>query len=172
MFAIRYPEVVDRLALVSPAAVTAKDRNQFNRRLTKRIRNLEILARQRELIRSGLRKGNPSEFRQRAFELTLEPFLKEPANARGVQRIRVAQRARSAVWRSLGNYDLSARVATLDVPSLVIHGRYDPIPLAASQHTAELLGAELVIFEGSGHMPFLEEHSRFVAVLDAFLPSS
>jgi proline iminopeptidase len=53
----------------------------------------------------------------------------------------------------------------------VLAGRHDPIPVDAAERTAATLGAELVVFEASGHCPHVEEPERFSAVLDAWLPA-
>ena len=73
------------------------------------------------------------------------------------------------MWRSLGDYDLTSEIADITSPSLVIHGRYDPIPLSSSELIADLLGAPLEIFENSGHMPFFEERMRFLDIAEDFL---
>lgn len=58
----------------------------------------------------------------------------------------------------------------LSVPALVIHGAQDRVLLpAAGRHIAGLLpGAELTLYEGVGHAPFLEHPARFDADLAAF----
>ncbi|HEY2806090.1 MAG TPA: alpha/beta hydrolase, partial [Gemmatimonadales bacterium] len=59
------------------------------------------------------------------------------------------------------------------VPTLILHGRWDPVPVAASETLASLLpDARLVVFEDSGHALYAEETDRFVQVLDEFLPST
>lgn len=60
---------------------------------------------------------------------------------------------------------------TLKVPALVIHGVQDQVLLpAAGEAIAALLpGAELRLYEASGHAPFLEEPARFDADLAAFM---
>ncbi len=53
----------------------------------------------------------------------------------------------------LADGDRTARLARLSVPSLVIHGREDPlVPIAAGRDTARAIpGAELMELEGVGH---------------------
>ena len=70
----------------------------------------------------------------------------------------------------MGDYDLRDKLASLSVPALVLHGQHDAIPISSAEETASLLGAELVVFEHSGHVPYVEEPHKFVATLDAFLP--
>ncbi len=169
LLAISCPERVGRLALISPAAITYRDREKYQHRLAERQRELQIMQRLRAIVSADLRRKDPASFRQRTFELTLEPFLKNPEAAAGAPPVRISQRARTAIWRSLGKYDLSPEVVELRIPALVIHGKYDPIPLSASERTAALLGAKLVEFDNSGHMPFLEETNRFAETVGDFL---
>jgi proline iminopeptidase len=67
--------------------------------------------------------------------------------------------------------DVREGLGTIAAETLILHGRHDPVPLAASEVlAARLPHARLVIFEDSGHTLYTEETGRFVAVLDAFLP--
>jgi proline iminopeptidase len=68
-------------------------------------------------------------------------------------------------------YDLRDRLHEIRVPTLIVVGRHDWItPVEASEEMAAgIPGAELVIFEHSGHSPQLEESERFLAVVRDFL---
>jgi proline iminopeptidase len=69
-------------------------------------------------------------------------------------------------------YDWRSRVRGLSVPSLVIHGERDPLPLAAAQLVADTLpAARLAVIPGAGHMPFWESPESFFRLVDAFLTS-
>lgn len=170
LYTVRHPTRVNRLALVSPAPVTARGRAEFNRRLDRRLQDPWLERARNALEVSDLRHREPNQYRQRSFELSITPYLRDPDRAEHVKRFVVSSRVRDAVWRSLAQYDLTAELSRLAVPSLVIHGRFDPIPLSSSERTADLLSAQLAVFEKSAHLPFLEEFARFVAVLDGFLP--
>ena len=76
-----------------------------------------------------------------------------------------------AFSQNIPNFDLTARLSEIAVPTLVIVGRHDWItPLEASQELAAgIPNAELVVFENSGHSPQQEEHERFVQVVRDFL---
>ena len=54
---------------------------------------------------------------------------------------------------------------------MVLVGRHNPEgPLPCSKELFEGIShARLVIFERSGHYPFVEENSRFTEALDVFL---
>ena len=167
--AIHNPGRVERLLLISPAPITTQYRRRYLEELHRRTVDLGIIGRQRDLLSSGLRRRDPAAFRRSAFQLTLAPFLKDPGRYLGIAAFQISHRARDALWRSLGNYDLTDDLSKLSVQALVIHGRHDPIPLSSSQCVADLLGARFAIFEDSGHLPFFEEHDLFLRVSEEFL---
>ncbi len=172
LFATEHPERVGRLALVSAAPVHAGARREFQQRLSERMEAPAIVRARDELRQSGLRESDPQAYRKRAFELSVAGYFTHPARARGLTPFRVTGRTQQAVWNSVGDYDLREKLASLSVPALVLHGQHDAIPVSSAEETASLLGAELVIFEHSGHVPYVEEPHKFVAALDPFLPRS
>ena len=64
-----------------------------------------------------------------------------------------------------------ARLRGITQPTLVLAGRHDRVcPVEAAElMAAKILHAELVVFEQSGHMMFVEEPDRYVEVVDEFL---
>lgn len=70
----------------------------------------------------------------------------------------------------LVTYDVSDDLARIDVPVLVVGGSRDAVlPVHLSRHMAEVIpDAELVIFEGCGHMAPFERHDELTAVLRKF----
>lgn len=67
--------------------------------------------------------------------------------------------------------DYSRRLKEICVPALICVGRFDPqAPVACSEELARSIPeARLVIFEQSGHYPFVEERQQFMQVLSGFL---
>jgi proline iminopeptidase len=55
------------------------------------------------------------------------------------------------------------------VPSLVIHGEEDPIPIEAARVTAELIGAEFHRLPRCGHVPYVEAEGEFRRLVGGFL---
>jgi len=70
-----------------------------------------------------------------------------------------------------GGIDVEDRLGEATHPVLVLAGRHDRIcPAAASEDMARRLpDAELVVFENSAHMTFVEEQDRYLAVVRQFL---
>jgi proline-specific peptidase len=71
---------------------------------------------------------------------------------------------------TLKNWDITARLGEIDVPTLVTSGRFDECtPLIAETVHRAIPGSEWVLFEESSHMAFAEEPERYLEVLDGFL---
>ena len=68
----------------------------------------------------------------------------------------------------LPTFNVLSRLGEIKVPTLVMAGRHDwitPPPQAAERLHAGLPNSKLVIFEESGHFPFIEEHDKFVTTV-------
>jgi proline-specific peptidase len=74
------------------------------------------------------------------------------------------------VTGALRGWDVRDRLREIEVPTLVIRGRYDMCtePIAA-ELVDGIRGAREVVFEQSSHTPVLEESERYVDVLRGFL---
>jgi len=69
-----------------------------------------------------------------------------------------------------GDFDVTDRLAEIDVPTLVIAGRNDQcVPALSEAIHAGVPGSELVIVEGASHLPFLERPDEYFSVLNRFL---
>lgn len=67
-------------------------------------------------------------------------------------------------------YDWRDRLRALSLPTLVIHGEEDALPLTVSAELAALLPrAQRQLVPHSGHMPFWEAPEVFFPIVDSFL---
>jgi proline iminopeptidase len=90
------------------------------------------------------------------------------------QGLQVSAEACTAGGRCMADYDVRADLVRIDVPTLVLAGRHDfilPPDVTAEPLAAGVPGAELVVFEDSGHFPFVEENDAFLRVVRRFLGS-
>jgi proline iminopeptidase len=161
--------IPERLVLIDPAPVTRQFRERFEAEFARRQSGLAVQSLRTELAESGLRERDPDAYRQRAFELSVAGYFAEPSAARDLTPFRVTGRVQQSVWESLGDFDFRSRLAAVRVPALIVHGREDPIPLESSADVARALGAELVVLEGSGHVPYVEQPERLFQAIERFL---
>jgi proline iminopeptidase len=171
LYATEHADRMERLALVSPAPSWRAARDEFERRFAERNLAPELQA-ERETVRaSDLRVRDPDAFQRRMFELSVVPYFYDPKKAHELTPFRVIGRTQEEVWKSLGHYDLRPKLPLLrSVPSLVLHGQDDPIPIAAARETASLIGAEFHALDRCGHCPHVERPEEFRRTLDDFLP--
>ncbi|MFW6201363.1 MAG: alpha/beta fold hydrolase [Gemmatimonadota bacterium] len=71
---------------------------------------------------------------------------------------------------SLGEYDWTPELARLRIPTLIVHGEDDPLPVGGARQWADALpDVQLVVVEDAGHFPFFERPEVFFPVVEAFL---
>jgi L-proline amide hydrolase len=71
---------------------------------------------------------------------------------------------------TLGGWDITPRLGSIEVPVLVTSGRHDEAtPAQMAIITEHIPQAEWVVFEQSGHMSHAEEPDRYMGVLADFL---
>lgn len=162
-----------RLALIDPAPVTRAHRQTFEAEFARRQSSPEVAKLRSDLAESGLRESDPDAYRQRTFELGVAGYFADPTAAHDLTPFRVTGRVQQSVWESLGDFDLLApgQLDSIHVPALIVHGRQDPIPLESSEAAAHAMGAELVVIEGSGHVPYVERPDALFPALRRFLDS-
>ena len=98
--------------------------------------------------------------------------------ARSLENARAHPAARNAMFGPneveprgrLADWDVTARLAEISCPTLVVSGRHDlaPPPSVATLYRG-IPSSEWVVFEQSSHVPHLEEPQRYLEVLDGFL---
>ena len=68
-------------------------------------------------------------------------------------------------------YDVRGELPHFTMPTLIVAARHDWItPVSQAEEMHRLIpGSQLIIYEESGHMPFIEEHALFIEQVTAFL---
>lgn len=162
-----------RMVVIDPAPVSRAYRRQFEAEFAHRQSSAEIQRLRQELGASGLRERDPEAYRQRLFELGVAGYFADPARAHDLTPFRVMGRVQQSVWDSLGEFDFTAQLRAITCPVLVVHGTEDPIPLSSSRSIAhELPDAELVVLDGSGHVPYVEAPDELFAAIRRFLETT
>jgi L-proline amide hydrolase len=71
---------------------------------------------------------------------------------------------------SLKTWDITERLPEIDVPTLLVSGRYDEAtPHIVEQIHSRIPGSRWELFEESSHMPHVEEPEAFLERVEAFL---
>lgn len=164
LYAAEHPERAQALVLLAPAAGWGDYPRRFKEELQRRWRA--------ELEASGLRDRGADAYRRRRFDLSVAGYYRDPRDALDSAPFAVQMQAQQATWASLRGHgsELQRRLRTLTVPTLILHGRYDPIPLEWAEELAKIVTtARLEVLENSGHVPYVEEADRTFAQIRRFL---
>lgn len=71
---------------------------------------------------------------------------------------------------AIRNYDIVDRLSEIEVPTLIVHGRQDVIPVEYAEEIHESIpGSEFVIIEECGHFPYIEKPAVFFDLVDSFM---
>jgi proline iminopeptidase len=159
------------LVLVDPAPISRRYRQQFETEFSRRQSSPDIERMRAELAASGLRERDPAAYRQRNFEISVAGYFANPASATDLTPFRVTARVQQSVWDSLGEFDLAAdgTLAGVRLPTMVVHGRQDPIPIASSEEAARIMSAEFVPLDDCGHVPYVEQPAALFRAVGSFL---
>ena len=118
-------------------------------------------------------RGNPATSAL-AYTMARSPFgpHPHPDHVRLTLTMGAAAAPATVSAATVGNiaYDVRGALGAIDLPSLVIRGSRDTLSTERStaQLSAALAHPEVVVLEGCGHLPMLEDRTRFGAVLHRF----
>ena len=159
-----------RMVLMSPAPLTREYRSDYEDEFDRRMAGNDVRALREGLAASGLRQRDPAAYRQRGFELSVAGFFADPARARDLTPFKVTGRVQQSVWESLEDFDILPRLSAVQCPTLILHGRRDPIPLASSEAAARIMpNSQLVVLDSSGHVPYVEQPEELFGAIERFL---
>jgi proline iminopeptidase len=187
-YALRHPTHVSHLILMNPAPASASDVAVLRKAYLEKIGG--DMDRQREIVAStAYKEGDPAAVTARYrihFKLALarpEDYEKLMAKmqaafySQGNDGIVKAQAVEDQLMRDtwdIPGYDLLPKLRSLRIPTLVITGDHDFIPIEVAEHIAHAIpDATLVTIKDCGHFSYLECPAEVrKALSDFFLRST
>lgn len=181
MYAIEHPNRVERMVLANPAPIDVPAQIEYLGNLAANTTAAEK-ARQDSIFPLMFGGPDPVGACEAYFGSLTRAYVADTAalaNFKGTWCDVSPQRA-GEMWLtigrvvgSLGNWNFRRPLGALSVPTLVVHGAGDPIPLSSSQAWASSVpGGRLVVIGGAGHFPWLEAPDAFFEAVNAFLRRS
>lgn len=173
-YAIRYPDHVQSLLLVNSTAASNEYQEVVNRLMAERL-TPEQQERRAELLQSeALQKADPAAIRE-FLHILLSANFHDPG---AVERLDLyvaddagaRSEALQGLQADLGGFDIHDELTGLAVPTLVVRGDSEVLPVEASERIlAAIPGSRAVELERCGHFPFVEQPEVLTAELRAFL---
>jgi len=182
-YALKYPDRVSGLILMNPAPASASDVTVLREAQRKALG--ADMDRQREIIAGApYQEGDPEAVTAR-YRIHFKPALLRAQDLdklmtrmkagfisqgkAGIVKARaVEDRLMADTW-AMNGYDLLPRIRALNIPTLVIYGDHDFIPVTIAQHIADAIpGAHLVTLKDCGHFAYLECGDAARRAIDGF----
>lgn len=172
-YAARYSENLRALILMNPTEPGRRYREQLEAR-QRAARTAEDSTELAELTATeGFEARDPATLsqvyrvlyrqtlrdRSRISELDLDLAETTAKNGQEVGRL---------LGLSLGEVDWWDRLDEIEVPVLVLHGRFDPLPVEVSRDLADGLPQGRLAVLNSGHFPYLEDPDGLLSAISGF----
>ncbi len=177
VYAIRYPQHVNRLIQISPIAPAASLLDQFADTREQKIDHAAVEELDHKAD-AGEFDDTPEEYCRLRAALTIPANFVNPSLAGQVPdecaHSNEWQKTRAKYFRAYfatyGDFDWRQDLKRLKVPRLIIHGREDGIPLEGARAWVEgYSDARLIVVSPSGHFPFIEQKGAVLAAIKTFL---
>jgi proline iminopeptidase len=170
-YALQHPERVSHMILMNPAPASTSDLTAFRKAYLAKLG--PDMDRQRAIVASAAYKTGDPEAVTSRYRIHFKPafvhvedyeklmtrmhraFISQ--GAAGILKARaVEDRLMRDTWQ-VDSYDLLPKLRTLSIPTLVITGDHDFIPVEISEHIAGAIpNARLVTLKDCGHFTYLE----------------
>lgn len=170
VYATKYPQSLENLLLIctAPSKEFYKEALEFAQRIgtPKQIQAIP------ELFEGNIRDNNHLEqWWETCWDLYWHNFPEDIGADIGSRPIGSLEICNYTFKYLMPHYDIRPELAKVSTKTLIVAGRHDWItPVTQSEEIHRLIpDSKLVIFEESGHMPFIEEQTKFISTLQSFL---
>ncbi|MGH9457601.1 MAG: alpha/beta fold hydrolase [Thermoanaerobaculia bacterium] len=179
LYAVAHPARVERMVFLAPIPPR---RGTFFEEFAAEIRarlSAEDHARSAELLEAIEKRRDVTAACREYWRIQTPPrlargtdprVLKSDLVAAPPEAIRVGMlQTNPAVFASLGDWDWTRALATLEVPTLIVHGEEDAIPLAMVSAWTAMPWSRLLPLPATGHFPHAERPDIVFPAIETFL---
>lgn len=178
-YALKYQEHVDKLILIDPWPVTNTFLLAQSETLKQRVMQLDPKA--QTMLTTMCQRSRAAldpEVRSECLKLDAKVRFADPAKAEAMDTtvdestVRNEVTVESLLMTSFSRkqQEIDTKLKTLAIPTLIIHGDFDPIPLDSSKYIQQRIpGSQLVVVKQGGHFPFVEQPETVVTAIRGFL---
>lgn len=183
-YSIRHPESVSHLILLDSGPASHDDYMFFqeeNRRRTE-----GDLERLNSLLSSPKYQAGDPDTDAEYYRIYYKTTLRQPEHldrviknlrlsftSEGIRKARkIGKRLVSATWL-LNEYDLLSKLKQLHIPTLVIHGDNDSVPVVCATNIAQAIpSAHIIVLKETGHFSFVERPEEICNAISEFINHS
>ena len=183
-YALRHPDRVSFMILMNPAPASTSDVGVMRKNYLNKLG--ADMDRQRDIVASAAYQAGDPEAVTARYRIHLEHALSRTEDYEkliatmhagfirqgkgGIVKARaVEDQLMRDTWNVAG-YDLMPKLRRLRIPTLVITGDHDFIPVVVAEHIAQAIpNARLITITDCGHFAFLERADEVRSAIDDFV---
>ena len=174
-YAVKYPANLDSLILLNSNAASSEFSDAARARLAERF-TPDLQQRQQELASSeAFQSGDASAFTA-MMKLMIASNFHDPSQVDALNLTFPAdirtrgERMQQGMSADMAPYDLHPQLASVDCPTLILHGSAELLPVEASEKMRDAFpNARLELLENCGHFPFIECPDQLFTAVRTFL---
>jgi proline iminopeptidase len=175
-YAIKYGSHVKKMVLMNTSPATSAGIHDFVEEVERRI--APSAAEIENLQKSQAFLENDSEAIVKFYSLFFQYYFHNPSDLKKLnmhlesQRAAVCMQVAKILEKSLFTkfVDLTDDLQKLKIPTLIIHGESDALPISTAQEIATAIkGSKLVVQKQCGHFPYIEKPEEWLAIVEDFL---
>lgn len=173
-YALKYPDHLKSLILVTPVAASSSDFRRASEALSRRMTKKDSIAIARMEKTDRFRRRTPGAMED-WFRLYIPSLVYKREDAGKIfLNFPRDYWAKSKMLQYLGpeasRFDLYPELPSINVPTLIVGAEADATPLESLERMRDAIpGAQLVTIMKSGHFPFAERPDEFFPVVLRFL---
>lgn len=186
-YAAAHPDKIERMIFHSPGEPTKALTDKADAELQSRI-NRQFSAEQKKRYeflsnpQNWVKASDPKAVCREFYQLLLPFYVSKAENAALLKgdvcagsddAVRYQQFVNEQIMNSLGDWNLLPSLGAVKAPVLVIHGAADPTLVESPEAWASAMSnAQLLIIDGAGHLPHVEQPEIFFKAVETFLEGS
>lgn len=175
-YALAHPEKLNKIILISSTPATFAEHEKFGAEINRRTASIkEVVSPLFDAQKFyALDKAGLDEMYKKFFATYM-------ANPEDISKLSLSFNVSSArsgfevfglmirdAWKP--NFDLTKKLANLKVPTLVIHGMQDTIPLSSAKEiSSSIPNSQLITINNCGHFPYIEKPYEMFSAIDSFM---
>ena len=182
-YAASYPDDVEKMLLISSGGSSMNFYNYFGNNIRSRLSEDD-----KEFV------AMLDEYFNKVWDLPMSDSLRDALNGLATEQVNILSKAyfydktlaaqNKAVPADINfkvletmvqslfmeHWDIAPKLRTINIPTLILQGRQDPIDLETARVTqAAIPNSKLVILEKCGHFPWVEQKEEFFKAITNFI---
>jgi len=177
-YAVKYPQFIKSLTLISPVSPDLQSIEDLVKNRTERY-SKEEGEKIQKLIASEELENVDSTVVEELLKSVFKVYLNDKTKL-NLLDLSVSSQNSTAVltmpnfiFPKINSPAIFDELKNLNVPTLIIHGTYDPLPSKYSEELSTIIpNSKLIIYENCGHFPFAEYPDKFTNDMLLFIGSN